>query len=44
MPKEPSIFRMDWRGLGYIPVWQDGKLRWIKDTTGDNPNLQYPAK
>jgi hypothetical protein len=29
--KEPSILKMDWRALGYIKVWKDGKVRWIKD-------------
>ena len=23
--------KMDWRSLGYWPVYKDGKLRWEKD-------------
>jgi len=29
--KEPKIFRMDWKALGYNPIWKDGKLIWIKN-------------
>jgi hypothetical protein len=29
MPKEPSIAKMDWRSLGYWPVWKDGKKVWV---------------
>jgi hypothetical protein len=29
--KEPKIMTMDWRGLGYWPVWKDGKIVWEKD-------------
>jgi hypothetical protein len=28
--KEPRIYQMDWRALGYIPVYKDGKLVWVK--------------
>jgi len=28
--KEPKIISMDWRGLGYWPVWRDGKIVWEK--------------
>jgi hypothetical protein len=28
--KESKIFRMDWKALGYDPVWKDGKLIWVK--------------
>lgn len=28
--KEPKIYRMDWRALGYVPVYKDGKLIWVK--------------
>jgi hypothetical protein len=28
---EPKIMRMDWRSLGYWPVYKDGKLTWEKD-------------
>ncbi len=31
MPKEPKIAQMDWRVLGYWPVWKDGKKVWEKD-------------
>ena len=31
---EPKIMRMDWRSLGYWPVWKDGKKVWVpKDET-----------
>jgi hypothetical protein len=26
--KEHKIMRMDWRPLGYWPVYKDGKLEW----------------
>ena len=29
--KEPKIMKMDWRPLGYWPVYKDGKLTWEKD-------------
>jgi hypothetical protein len=29
--KESSIFRMDWKALGYWPVYKDGRLVWEKD-------------
>jgi hypothetical protein len=29
--KESSIFRMDWRSLGYWPVYKDGRLVWEKN-------------
>lgn len=28
--KESKIYRMDWRALGYIPVYKNGKLVWVK--------------
>jgi hypothetical protein len=28
--KEPSITKMDWRALGYWPVYKDGKKVWEK--------------
>ena len=28
--KEPKIFKMDWKSLGYDPIWKDGKLIWVK--------------
>lgn len=27
--------KMDWRSLGYWPVYKDGKLTWEKDTDED---------
>ena len=29
--REPKIMKMDWRSLGYWPVYKDGKLTWEKD-------------
>jgi hypothetical protein len=29
--KEPKITQMDWRSLGYWPVWQDGKKIWERE-------------
>jgi hypothetical protein len=35
--KEPKIMSMDWRGLGYWPVWKDGKKVWVpKDNVTDS--------
>jgi hypothetical protein len=31
MPKEPKITKMDWRALGYWPVYKDGKKVWEKE-------------
>jgi hypothetical protein len=31
MPKEPKITQMDWRSLGYLPAYKDGKKVWEKD-------------
>ena len=31
MSREAKIMRMDWRPLGYWPVYKDGKLTWEKD-------------
>jgi hypothetical protein len=33
--KEPKIMKMDWRPLGYWPVYKDGKLTWEKDPKDD---------
>jgi hypothetical protein len=30
MPKDPKIMSMDWRSLGYWPVYKDGKKVWEK--------------
>lgn len=32
--KEPKITKMDWRALGYWPVYKDGKLVWEKEENG----------
>ena len=29
MAIEPKITKMDWRSLGYWPVWKDGKKVWV---------------
>jgi len=29
MPREPKIFQMDWKALGYEREYKDGRLRWI---------------
>jgi hypothetical protein len=31
VPKESKIMRMDWKALGYWPVYKDGRLVWEKD-------------
>jgi hypothetical protein len=31
MSKEPKIMRMDWRSLGYWPVYKNGRIEWEKD-------------
>ena len=37
MNKEPKIIQMDWRSLGYWPVWKDGKKVWVpKDAEAFN--------
>ena len=28
--KDPKIMQMDWKALGYWPVYKDGKLVWEK--------------
>jgi hypothetical protein len=33
--KEPKIMRMDWKALGYWPVYKDGKLTWEKELDND---------
>jgi hypothetical protein len=30
VPKEPKIMQMDWKALGYWPVYKEGKLSWEK--------------
>jgi hypothetical protein len=34
--KEPSIYRMDWKSLGYQSKWVDGRLIWEKLTDGES--------
>jgi hypothetical protein len=29
---ESKIMRMDWRSLGYWPVYKDGRLKWEKNS------------
>lgn len=37
MSKEPKIAQMDWRSLGYWPVYKDGKKVWVpKDRVTDS--------
>jgi hypothetical protein len=37
--KEPKITKMDWRALGYWPVYKDGKKVWEKDNKEVNKSL-----
>ena len=32
----PKIMNMDWRAVGYWPVWKDGKVVWEKDDREDS--------
>jgi len=34
--KEPKIVHMDWRALGYWPVYKDGKKVWVKEDNRKN--------
>jgi hypothetical protein len=34
--KESKIMRMDWRSLGYWPVYKDGRLVWEKDDNNED--------
>ena len=39
--KEPKITQMDWRSLGYWPVWKDGKKVWVpKDAEAFNKDTE----
>ena len=29
------IYDMDWRALGYWPIWKDGKKIWERDQVSD---------
>jgi hypothetical protein len=41
MPKDPKIMSMDWRILGYWPVWKDGKKVWVpKDDKSFNEDTK----
>jgi hypothetical protein len=40
MPKEPKITKMDWRALGYWPVYKDNRLVWEKDAQAFNDKTQ----
>lgn len=33
VPREPRIMQMDWKALGYWPVYKDGKRVWEKDSS-----------
>jgi hypothetical protein len=37
--KEPRIIKMDWRSLGYWPVYKDGKIAWERDPDESEDNL-----
>lgn len=44
--KEPSIMKMDWRSLGYWPVYKDEKKTWEADGMCnkcgmDKENIEY---
>lgn len=44
--REPKIMRMDWRSLGYWPVYKEGKLTWEADGMCnkcgmDKENIEY---
>ncbi len=40
MPKEPRIMQMDWRSLGYWPVYNNGRLEWEKEWDNVDVDLQ----
>lgn len=33
MAKEPKIMKMDWRSLGFWPIYKDAKIAWEKDSS-----------
>lgn len=35
MSKEPKITKMDWKSLGYWPVYKDGKKIWVPQIDKD---------
>ena len=36
MATESKIIQMDWRSLGYWPVYKNGKIVWEKDNNRKN--------
>jgi hypothetical protein len=36
MTNEPKITKMDWRSLGYWPVWKDGKKVWVPQIVSED--------
>jgi hypothetical protein len=40
MPKEPKITQMDWRSLGYWPVYKKGKKVWVPKDDTDNKDRE----
>jgi hypothetical protein len=40
MPKDPKIMTMDWRSLGYWPVWKNGKKVWVPKDEQLNNNSE----
>jgi hypothetical protein len=39
--REPKIIKMDWRLLGYWPVYKDGKKAWVpKDDESFNKDSE----
>lgn len=42
--KEPKIMKMDWRPLGYWPVYKDGKMEWEKDIDAITKGIVDNAK
>ena len=35
MSRESKIMKMDWRSLGYWPVYKEGHIEWEKDQNDD---------
>jgi hypothetical protein len=40
MSKEPKISQMDWRSLGYWPVYKNGKKVWVPKNKVDTENTE----
>lgn len=38
MPKDPKITKMDWRSLGYWPVYKNGKKAWVPQNEEHDKN------